>query len=137
MEISMAEQTAAFLWSIVFGMAAGMWYGAFSAVRMLSPNGRWLAPILDLLYFFLLAVTTFLFFFAMEDGTVRGYLYAGELFGWLLWQMTAGKLWEKGLSVLFRLLRKACRNVWKKGRRLGEIWKKKIFKKHEKTKKIS
>ena len=110
MTISLAGQTTAFLYSCALGAALCVIYDVFRAIRMFFLLGRVLVAFLDILYFFLAAVFTFAFFMAVSQGEVRGYLYFGELIGWLLFRLQ---------NKIFAILRRTAKKIAAPFRRFG------------------
>ena len=111
MTISLAGQTTAFLYSCALGAALCAVYDVFRAIRMFFLPGRILVAFLDILYFFLAAVFTFAFFMAVSQGEIRGYLYFGELIGWLLYYETIGSWLLRLQNKLFAILRRIGKKV--------------------------
>lgn len=111
MTITLAGQTAAFLYSCALGAGLCVVYDVFRAIRMFFCPGRTVVVLLDVLYFFSAAVLTFAFFMAVSQGEARAYLYFGELIGWLLYYETIGSLLFRLQRGFFVFLRKTARKL--------------------------
>lgn len=95
MEITITSQMTAFLYSILLGAIFGAVYGIVILMQSLFFKAVPKQSMIDIVYFLLFAVVTFLFFIAVEDGKIRGYLYFGEFLGWILWRVVFGDFLEK------------------------------------------
>ena len=113
MHITLTEQACAFLYSCAFGAALSILYDLFRLVRMLTGAGRVLTAALDLFYFFACGVFTFAFIMAVTGGEVRGYIYFGELLGWLLYHLTLGNLFVKFLALLAKGISRLLEGVFR------------------------
>ena len=100
MGFSLSDQTAYFLWSIVFGMALAALYDLLRAVRMLTKARRTAVILTDILFFTLCGVLTSLFALPFNKGSVRGFIVFGESVGFLCFYLTLGRIMSRFYSIL-------------------------------------
>ena len=105
MGISLSEQTAYFLWSLVLGLALGVLYDAVRMVRMVLKAGRIHVMISDILFFAICGVVTSFFALPFNKGDVRGFIIFGEAAGFLVYRLTLGAFMGKVYAFLARVLR--------------------------------
>lgn len=104
MEITVASQTQAFLLSCAFGAVLSVLYDLFRIVRILTRARRGFTAFLDVLYFLLCGVFTFAFIMAANGGQVRGYVFLGELLGWVVYHLTLGNLFVRLLLLVLKVV---------------------------------
>lgn len=113
MGFSLSDQTAYFLWSIVFGMALAALYDLLRAVRMLIKARRTAVIITDILFFTLCGVLTSLFALPFNKGSVRAFIIFGEAAGFLSYRLTAGSIMGKFYSRAAVILRRFVQKIHK------------------------
>ncbi len=92
MELTFAQQSSAFLLSLLLGILAGVLYGILRIFRVLFFSGKIAVFILDFLYMIVVSLALFCFSIAYINGAVRVYLYFGCLLGFVLYRGTLGRL---------------------------------------------
>ena len=95
MGISLAAQTAYFLWSLVLGLVLGVLYDALRAARMITGAGKKCVMVSDILFFTVCGVLTSLFALPFNKGSVRGFILFGEAAGFLAYRLTLGSVMGK------------------------------------------
>ena len=113
MGFSLSDQTAYFLWSIVFGMALAALYDLLRAVRMLTKARRTAVILTDILFFTLCGVLTSLFALPFNKGSVRAFIIFGESAGFLSYRLTAGSIMGKFYSRAAVILRRFVQKIHK------------------------
>ena len=113
MGFSLSDQTAYFLWSIVFGMALAALYDLLRAVRMLTKARRTAVILTDILFFMLCGVLTSLFALPFNKGSVRAFIIFGESAGFLSYRLTAGSIMGKFYSRAAVILRRFVQKIHK------------------------
>ena len=103
MWFSLSEQTAYFLWSVVFGAGAAALYDLIRAVRMALRSGRVQLLIGDVLFFTVCGILTSLFALPFNNGSVRAFIIFGEAAGFLCWRSTIGRITRRIYSILSKL----------------------------------
>lgn len=85
MEAVLAEQTRAFLYAALLGMALGLFYDILRVVRLTLGAGRLLTGLLDLLFCFVCAASFFALALVFCQGQVRSYGLVGVGLGGVLY----------------------------------------------------
>lgn len=111
MWLSLSEQTAYFLWSLVLGLALGLLYDLVRAVRMLLRARGLHIVVSDVVFFTLCGVLTALFALPFNKGDVRGFIIFGEAVGFLTYRLTLGSIMGKIYAHLATLLRKVAQKI--------------------------
>ena len=92
MEITVAEQTYAFLFSLLTGAALGVFYDVFRVLRIAIRPGKAAIVIQDAIFFVVCGAVTFVFMLTENYGQIRIFLILGELMGFMLYYFTIGAL---------------------------------------------
>ena len=127
MHVDVAEQARVLLQSILLGAGLGLVYDVLRALRR-SLGWRWLAFLLDLLFW--LGTIALLFFMALtrETGQLRLYLPAAFLLGGGVYLLTLSRLvlplLLKILAALGKFWRWSTEPARKGGRLAKKVWKK-------------
>lgn len=100
MWLTLSEQTAYFLWSIVPGALAAALYDIVRAVRSLLRAGKWHVILSDVLFFVLCGIMTSLFALPFNKGSVRAFILFGELIGFLCYRLTLGQVMGRIYSIM-------------------------------------
>lgn len=100
------EQARVFLLSLGFGFILGILYDVFRIVRLVVSPGRRIVIIYDVVYVALSAVLSFLFFLAVNDGSVRAFSLFALLLGWLVYYLSLGIFVIKISEALVRFTRR-------------------------------
>ena len=124
-EISFADQTLTFLFSLLAGAALCLLYDLFRIFR-LSRNTSKLGIFLeDILYFAIAGFLTFCFLIVRCSGEIRGYVLLGELLGFLICRCTLSALILCVARQIYRFLKCFFRLILKPVKAFGGfIWKK-------------
>ncbi len=113
MWLSLSEQTAYFLWSLLLGAVLAVAYDLVRAMRMLLRAGRVHVLISDVLFFVFCGVCTSLFALPFNKGDVRGFIIFGETVGFLAYRLTLGSIMGKIYAKLSVILRKIVQKICK------------------------
>ena len=116
-ELSFAQQSAAFLWSVLLGASLGAFYGILRFARFAFRLGRAATFALDVVFMLVSSVVLFLFALGFA------------VFGFSVWRLTAGRLFfrvyrpvvnicRKILNYFLRKLKKFAKNLLKIGRKI-------------------
>lgn len=92
LEVSIAEQTWMFLYSLALGAGFGLLYDVFRIVRIAVPHHPVAVAAEDLLFWCMAAAGTLLFFLCTDGGRIRIFLLIGELLGFIIYYFTIGVL---------------------------------------------
>jgi spore cortex biosynthesis protein YabQ len=90
--VTIQAQTQMFLLSCGFGFLLGILYDAFRIFRMAFFSNKYVIVVQDILYFGLAGYLTFSFLLVMNFGEIRGYVILGEVFGWIIYYGSIGKV---------------------------------------------
>ena len=90
MAVSVTGQMLTFLVACLVGAALGLFYDLFRIFRIIVPCSRLAVLLLDILFFAVCTVVTFLFLLLSNSGTVRLFILEGELLGAVLYALTLG-----------------------------------------------
>ena len=114
MELTFAQQSAAFALSIVMGLGLGLLYGLLKFLRFLFSPARVAVFVLDVLFMLVWALGGFLFSLAYLRGYVRLYVFAGSLLGFLAYRLTLGRLLCRIYQPVVGLLKKVSQKIFEK-----------------------
>lgn len=106
MELTFAQQSIAFLYSILLGSVLGTLYGAFKILRLSFDFGKVAIIITDIIFMLLSAFSMFLFSLAFLLGFVRVYIFIGVIIGFLAYRLTIGKFLSKLYCPIILLIKK-------------------------------
>lgn len=105
MELTLYQQTTVFLWSFLIGAVLAAVYTVFAVIRELSPPGKILLFLSDMLFTFIAAMINFVFAVSMTNGRIRAYSLLAQGAAFFLLYFTAGvfiKRSAKGISGFLR-----------------------------------
>ena len=112
LELTFIQQSTAFLYSILLGVALGVLYGPFKIFRLAFCRSRAAIIAADVLYMLIATLSVFMFSLAFLLGYIRIYVFAGCLLGFFAYRLTLGKLFSKIycplISVIVKILHKIC-----------------------------
>lgn len=90
MENEAVYQLSCFAFSLVWGVAVGVFYESGGFVRMLGHF--WLTALSDVFFWAVTSAATFLFFLYLNGGDMNGYLLLAVLAGALAVRLTLGSV---------------------------------------------
>lgn len=95
MELTFAQQSVAFLYSLLLGVGFGIFYAPFKMFRLAFCSKKSSVIAVDI--FFMLCVSVVIYYFSLVFimGYVRIYVFAGCLIGFLAYRLTLGVLFSK------------------------------------------
>ena len=111
MELTLRQQTEAFLWSFALGAVIAVIYIIISVIRVISPPSKIQLFVGDVLFMVLSALLNFLFAVAFTEGNVRFYTIFAELLSFFAIYLTLGKVAQKTAYIVFRFLRTIFRKI--------------------------
>ena len=106
---STSNQAYVFLCTVYAGFLIGLIYDFCRIIRSIAKPGVWLTGMMDLLFWILIGVLSFLVIFRVNDGEVRIYTIVGFAVGWGLYVLTLSPYIRKALTWIFWALAKAIR----------------------------
>lgn len=114
MELTFAQQSTAFLCSLVFGAAAGLLYDIFKIIRMTLCKGKASVFVTDFLYVFIVSLNLFIFSVAYMLGFFRVFVTIGSFLGFVICRLTLGRLLSLVYCPLIRFTESICVKISQK-----------------------
>ena len=115
MELSFAEQTLAFGYSVVLGAALAVLYGVIKFFRFAFSFGKAAVVACDVAFMLIWALCVFYFSLAFLRGSIRVHIIIGSGLGFALWRLTAGRqafrLYRPVVRFFRSLFQKICRKL--------------------------
>lgn len=111
MEYTFSEQSFAFLYSIILGAGLSFVYIPLKIIRVTLNPKKAVVILLDILFMLISAFATFLFALAFLNGSVRFYMILGEITGFLLLELTAGKIILKASVPVIKFVIKSIKKI--------------------------
>lgn len=124
LELSFAQQSTAFFWSLAMGAALGVLYSAFKLLRVIFTPGRATVFLLDVLFMLACTLAVFLFSLGFLGGYIRLYVLLGALVGLLAYRFTLGRLCGMICLPVIAFVRAAGKKIF----RVFKIFAKKLLK---------
>ncbi len=88
--VSQSEQALIFIAALGVGFILGVLYDFFRALRLSITKSKAAVIVFDLLYFFVVALLSYIFILASNKGEVRSYIIIGELIGAVFYYFSLG-----------------------------------------------
>lgn len=104
--VGQSEQTLVFLASLGVGFLLGVLYDFLRALRLSLTKSRWAVVIFDVIYFFSVAILSYIFILASNKGEVRSYIIVGEFLGAVFYYFSLGVAAVKITDFLVRGIRR-------------------------------
>lgn len=120
MELTFAQQSTAFLCSLVFGAAAGLLYDIFKIIRMTLCKGKASVFVTDFLYVFIVSLNLFIFSVAYMLGFFRVFVTVGSFFGFVICRLTIGRLLSLVYCPMIRFTESVCVKISQKIKKKSE-----------------
>lgn len=114
MELTFAQQSTAFLYSLIFGAAAGLLYDIFKIIRMTLCKGKVSVFVIDFLYVFIVSLNLFIFSVAYMLGFFRVFVMLGSIFGFVVCRLTLGRLLSLVYCPMIRFTGRVCTKISQK-----------------------
>ena len=134
--VSPTEQLRFFVIALAVGFAMGVVYEAFRLIRLISPKGKILCFVCDVLFMSLAALVSFVLTVVINTGIVRWYILLGEIVGFLIYMRTIGRVSGAVFRLIRRVIAGALRVIFTPFRLLGRLCVKIFSKLNKKIKKI-
>ena len=104
--LNSADQALDFLLAVALGLASGLLYCFFCALRSVGKNGRLAVFLQDILFWLFEAVAAFCFLLLRCRGELRGYVFFGLAAGFALFRLAAHGICLKIFRSVLLLLAK-------------------------------
>ena len=114
MELTFAQQSVAFLYSLLLGVGFGIFYAPFKMFRLAFCSKKSSVIAVDI--FFMLCVSVVIYYFSLVFimGYVRIYVFAGCLIGFLAYRLTLGVLFSKIYVPIISFVKKITNKIVRK-----------------------
>lgn len=101
-EINNELQLLGFLRSVALGGLLCVFYDFLKAYRIAAKPSAVSVMVQDILYFCLCAPITFCFLLSVTNGEIRGFVFVGAVFGFILLRLTISGILVKILVFVFK-----------------------------------
>ncbi len=108
-EISLKQQVISFLYALLVGVLWALFFDFFRALRRVASHSGIIIFVEDLFSFIIFTFVTFMLLMARCNGEVRGYMIAGEAFGFLIYRLVLSRYIMSVLTFFFSFFAKAFR----------------------------
>lgn len=114
MELTFAQQSAAFLYSLILGVGFGIVYAPFKMFRLAFCSKKSSVVAVDVLFMILVSIIIYYFSLVFIMGYVRIYVFAGCLLGFLIYRLTLGRLFSHIYVPVIKFLKKVTNKIVQK-----------------------
>ncbi len=104
MEITIYQQTSAFLYSFVLGAIIFLLYIALTIIRIMIPPGRLGLFAGDILFMAAVTVLNFLFSLSQTSGNIRAYSVLAQIISFTVLYLTVGRLIKRFSDMIYSFL---------------------------------
>lgn len=111
MELDFFQQSVAFFYSILLGVALGIIYGPFKMFRIAFCSKKLSVFVADVIYMLIFTLFIFYFSLAMLLGYIRIYVFIGCLLGIVLYRCTLGRLFSHIYCPIISFIKKISLNI--------------------------
>ena len=118
MQLTSYEQTYIFLWSFLIGIILSAVYIVLVLWRVISPQGRLLLFVTDLMFVVFASIVNFLFALIETDGRIRGYVLFAEVVSFAVFYLTVGRLLIKSAFAIRNFVKRTAERLYKPLKRL-------------------
>lgn len=95
MELTFAQQSTAFLFSLILGLGIGIFYAPFKMFRLAFCSKKSSVIAVDIIFMLCVSVVIYYFSLVYIMGYVRIYIFVGCLLGFLVYRLTLGALFSR------------------------------------------
>lgn len=106
---STVNQAYVFLATVYAGFVIGFVYDLFRMIRQITRPGKLVTGLLDLVFWLLMALLSFLVVFKVNYGVIRLYTIAGLAIGWGLYAFVLSPFVFKLLIGIYKLVAGLCK----------------------------
>lgn len=106
MELTFYQQSVAFMYSVLLGLALGVIYGVLKIIRIAFFSNKISVFISDIFFMLVAAMSVFYFSLAFLYGYIRIYVFIGCITGFLLYRCTLGKVTSMLYCPLINFIKK-------------------------------
>lgn len=114
MELTFAQQSAAFLYSLILGVGFGIIYAPFKMFRLAFCSKKSSTVAVDIFYMLCVSIVIYYFSLVYIMGYVRIYIFAGCLIGFLAYRLTLGRAFSRVYVPVIKFLKKFANKIMQK-----------------------
>ncbi|MCH5297629.1 MAG: spore cortex biosynthesis protein YabQ [Ruminococcus sp.] len=114
MELTFAQQSTAFLFSLLLGVGFGIFYAPFKMFRLAFCSKKSSIIAVDIIFMLLVSVVIYYFSIVFIMGYVRIYIFVGCIAGFLVYRLTLGSLLSRVYVPIITFLKKITNKIMQK-----------------------
>lgn len=114
MELTFAQQSTAFLFSLLLGVGFGIFYAPFKMFRLAFCSKKSSIIAVDIIFMLVVSVVIYYFSLVFIMGYVRIYIFIGCLAGFLVYRLTLGALFSRVYVPIITFLKKITNKIMQK-----------------------
>lgn len=114
MELTFAQQSTAFLFSLLLGVGFGIFYAPFKMFRLAFCTKKSSIIAVDIIFMLIVSVVIYYFSIVFIMGYVRIYIFVGCLAGFLVYRLTLGSLLSRVYVPIITFLKKITNIIMQK-----------------------
>ncbi len=103
--VTVTEQVSVLLWAIAAGVAMGLYYDLFRAIRIIFNCTRVSVILQDVFFWITSAVAVFFISITVNFGYLRIYFVMAILLSWLLYFVTLGRVTMFIVNIIAKMLK--------------------------------
>lgn len=106
MELTFAQQSVAFIYSLIMGVGFGIIYAPFKMFRLAFCSKKSSIIAVDIIYMLCVSIIIYYFSLVFIMGYVRIYIFAGSLLGFLAYRLTLGRVFSRIYVPVIKFLKR-------------------------------
>lgn len=107
------DEVIVFFLSCLLGGFFSFYYDCFRLFRQIIPHYGVIVFFEDILYFSSCAIIAFSFIVSKAAGEIRGFVFVGFIFGYILYFFTISIVFMKVWRFIFKVIKKVLLTLWK------------------------
>lgn len=113
MEFTLYELLISFLFSIILGFFLGIAYEPIRLFHKIGFKSGFIYFVCDVVFMIFCALVTFYYLLATLEGSVRVFVFVGEIIGFVTFYHTLGRLLDIIFTPIFKILKKISKKLLK------------------------
>lgn len=114
MELTFAQQSEAFIYSLILGVGFGIIYAPFKMFRLAFCLKKSSIIAVDIIYMLCVSIIIYYFSLVFIMGYVRIYIFAGSLLGFLAYRLTLGRVFSRIYVPVIKFLKRIINKIMHK-----------------------
>lgn len=111
MELTFAQQSVAFFYSLVLGVGFGIFYAPFKMFRLAFCSKKASVIAADIVFMLCISVVIYYFSLVFIMGYVRIYVFAGCFLGFIAYRLTLGALFSRVYVPIIGFIKKITNKI--------------------------